>query len=75
MFAPQAERPINYNVLVRVRNKPSPLVLNVKGEGFALSPVLLLELPDGGCLELSRAGSNALDFGQVRAQRGSCLWQ
>lgn len=64
-FAPQAERPINYNVLVRIRNKPTPLQLNVKGEGYALSPSLLLELPDDSSLELSSSGVNTVDFGQV----------
>lgn len=65
VYAPQAERPINYNVVVRVRNKPTPLVLNVKGEGYALQPSMLLELPDDGSLEMSPAGINTLDFGQV----------
>lgn len=64
-FAPQEERPINYNVIVRVRNKPTPLQLNVKGEGYALSPSLLLELPDDTSLELSSSGVNTVDFGQV----------
>lgn len=64
-FAPQEERPINYNVIVRVRSKPTPLQLNVKGEGYALSPSLLLELPDDSSLELSSTGVNTVDFGQV----------
>lgn len=66
-FAPQEERPINYNVIVRVRNKPTPLQLNVKGEGYALSPSLLLELQDDSSLELSSSGVNTCDFGQVNA--------
>jgi hypothetical protein len=65
-FAPQEERPVNYNVIVRVRNKPTPLQLNVKGEGYALSPSLLLELPDDSSLDLSSSGVNTVDFGQVR---------
>jgi len=59
---------MNYNVVVRVRNKPLPLVLNVKGEGYALSAAMLLELPDEGSLEMSPAGQNMLDFGQVCCQ-------
>lgn len=58
---------MNYNVVVRVRNKPLPLVLNVKGEAYALSAAMLLELPDEGSLEMSPAGQNILDFGQVRS--------
>lgn len=72
VFAPQAERPINYNVAVRVRNKPTPLVLNVKGEGYALQPLLLLELPDDSSLEMSPSGTNNLDYGQVRCFLGCC---
>lgn len=68
-FAPQEEKPINYNVIVRVRNKPTPLQLNVKGEGYALSPSLLLELPDDSALELSSSGINTLDLGQVSRSR------
>jgi hypothetical protein len=64
-YAPQEERPINYNVIVRVRNKPTPLQLNVKGEGYALAPSLLLELPDDSSLELSNSGVNTVDFGQA----------
>lgn len=66
-YAPQEERPINYNVILRVRNKPTPLQLNVKGEGYALAPSLLLELPDDSSLELSSSGVNTVDFGQVCA--------
>jgi hypothetical protein len=51
--------------VVRVRNKPTPLVLNVKGEGYALQPSLLLELPDDSSLEMSPSGVNNLDYGQV----------
>jgi hypothetical protein len=69
VFVPQAERPINYNVAVRVRNKPTPLVLNVKGEGYALQPSLLLELPDDSSLEMSPLGINTLDYGQVSCPR------
>lgn len=51
--------------MIRVRNKPTPIVLNVKGEGYALQPSMLLELPDDSSLELSPAGTNAVDFGKV----------
>ena len=66
LFGPQLEKAVNYNVICRVRNKPTPLVLNVKEEGYALHNSLLQELPDGSTLELSAKGVNSLDFGQVR---------
>ena len=65
-FGPQLEKAVNYNVVCKVRNKPTPLVLNVKGAGYALHNTLLQELPDGSTLELSAKGINSLDFGQVR---------
>lgn len=70
VYAPQTERSINYNVVVNVRNKATPLVLNVKGEGYALQPNMLLELPDDASLELSPSGTNTIDFGKVGC--GAC---
>jgi hydrocephalus-inducing protein len=66
VFSPQLEKAVNYSVICKVRSKPTPLVLNVKGEGYALHNTLLQELPDGSTLELSKMGINDLDFGQVR---------
>jgi hypothetical protein len=73
-FTPTSERAINYNALLRIRNKPAPLFLNVKGEGYALATSLELELPDGGALELSPSGVNQLDLGQVRGSHSCRLW-
>jgi hypothetical protein len=64
-FAPRAEKDINFNVAARVRSKPTPLSLNVKGEGYALRSALLLEMADGALTELAAQGGNPVDFGQV----------
>ena len=37
IFEPHAEGQFNYNLLVDVKKKPSPLQLNIKGEGYKLS--------------------------------------
>lgn len=64
-FAPHSDRPVNYNVSARVRGKPTPLTLNVKGEGYVLRHAMLLELSDGRLVEMAPKGDNAVDFGQV----------
>lgn len=64
-FGPQTEKAVNYNVVCRVRNKPTPLTLNVKGEGYALRHALMLEMADGALTELAPRGDNTIDFGQV----------
>jgi hypothetical protein len=65
-FSPQLEKPLNLNVSCRVPGKPTPLSLNVKGEGYALRAGLQLGVADGGAVELAPLGENAVDFGQAR---------
>lgn len=65
-FTPRLERDINYNVIVNVKNKPSRLTLNVKGEGTAIHEALQLENADGTTVTLAPRQANTLDFGQVR---------
>ena len=46
-FAPTLEKQFNFNVELGVKNKSRPLVLNVKGEGYAIHDALLLEDASG----------------------------
>ncbi|EFJ42226.1 hypothetical protein VOLCADRAFT_67248 [Volvox carteri f. nagariensis] len=64
-FTPRLERDINYNVQCVVKNKPSRLVLNIKGEGTAIHEALQLENADGTTVLLAPRQPNAVDFGQV----------
>lgn len=42
-FAPALEKHFNFNVELKVKNKPAPLVLNVKGEGYAIHDSMQLQ--------------------------------
>ena len=74
-FAPRAEKALNYNIVARVRSKPTPLSLNVKGEGYALRSAMSMEMADGALTELGAGGDNPVDFGQVRGCRPSQGWE
>ncbi|KAJ3022533.1 hypothetical protein HKX48_005950 [Thoreauomyces humboldtii] len=67
-FVPSAEKIFNFNLLCNVRKKPSPLTINVKGEGYEIHDTLQGELPDGTLIELGAgAGArNVMDFGIVQ---------
>lgn len=64
-FTPRLERDINYNVQCIVKNKPTRLLLNVKGEGTAIHESLQLENADGTTVALAPRQPNSVDFGQV----------
>ena len=64
-FTPRLERDINYNLLCTVKNKPTRLTLNVKGEGTAIHEALQLENADGTTVTMAPRQSNTVDFGQV----------
>ena len=53
MFRPNSEAPVNYSVLCNVKQKPSKLTLNVKGQGYAVCESVLLESADGEEVPLS----------------------
>ena len=69
VFVADAEKPRNFNVVAEVRRKPSPLSLNVKGEGYALHETLELESMVPGeekpARLLAAPSKNAVDLGQV----------
>eukprot|EP00606_Chrysophyceae_sp_TOSAG23-5_P000584 GSChrysophyteH2.ASY1.ANO1.693.1 assembled CDS len=44
LFKPQDEVIYNYNIICDVKRKPNKLSINVKGEGYAVHPVVQLEL-------------------------------
>jgi hypothetical protein len=68
-FTPRLERDVNFNVTCNVKNKPTRLSLNVKGEGAAIRQELQLEGgADGSVVALAPKQPNALDFGQVCGQ-------
>lgn len=64
-FCPRLEKVYNFNLPCVVRTKPSPINLNVKGEGYMVHDVLMLEGEDGNMLDLSTQVPNIVEFGQV----------
>jgi hypothetical protein len=42
-FHPQEEVLHNFNIIMDVRRKPNKLTLNIKGEGYAVHPTVMLE--------------------------------
>jgi hypothetical protein len=64
-FAPSLEKNFNFNMELRVKNKPQPLVLNVKGQGYAIHDTLHLADATGKFVEISSFAPTRVDFGQV----------
>lgn len=80
MFKPQEEVLYNFNLQCDVKRKPSKLSINVKGEGYAVHPLLRLEQSDDqlkGATKGNKTGptyltllpapiTNIADFGAVQ---------
>ncbi|KAL1499824.1 hypothetical protein AB1Y20_012509 [Prymnesium parvum] len=64
-FAPTLEKHFNFNMELRVKNKPQPLVLNVKGEGYAIQDSIQLQDSSGKLVEISPHTRTLVDFGEV----------
>ena len=71
-FRPQEEVVYNFNVLCDVKRKPNKLSLNIKGEGYAVYPLLQLETEEGAQAGLGftilrpSPSVNYVDFGAVQ---------
>ncbi|KAI9203105.1 uncharacterized protein BJ171DRAFT_600257 [Polychytrium aggregatum] len=67
VFCPSSEKSFNFNLMCNVRKKPTPVGINIKGEGYEIHESLQSELADGSVFELvSSPGDNTIDFGQVQ---------
>ncbi|KAJ1558923.1 hypothetical protein HK096_003058, partial [Nowakowskiella sp. JEL0078] len=66
VFNPATEKIFNFNLICNVRKKPTPLSINVKGEGYEIHESALSELSDGSMFELSTVENNLIDFGEVQ---------
>ncbi len=76
LFKPQDEVVYNYNIVCDVKRKPNKLNINVKGEGYAVHPSLLIEqneeqiassASDSRFVALKpRPAVNYADFGTVK---------
>ncbi|KAJ3305286.1 hypothetical protein HDV03_001884, partial [Kappamyces sp. JEL0829] len=68
LFSPPTEKLFNFNLNCNVRKKPSPITVNVKGEGYKIHESVLVEMPDGTNYELGADSDvpNIIDFGMVQ---------
>ncbi len=67
-FSPPSEKQFNFNMICNIRKKPTPLSINVKGEGYKVHESLQVEQADGTNFELGSdmETPNILDFGVVQ---------
>ncbi|KAJ3215867.1 hypothetical protein HDU67_010224 [Dinochytrium kinnereticum] len=69
IFCPSAEKVFNFNLVCNVKKKPTPVTMNVKGEGYEIHESIQGEMADGTVFELvssAQNGENTVDFGQVQ---------
>lgn len=64
-ITPLNEKLINFNILCKVVGKLSHLQLNIKSEGYAMSCAILYEDIKGIMSELTKWGSDEMDFAEV----------
>ena len=77
-FTASLPQEFNFNLECRVKQKPSPLHLNVKASGYAIQMSLLYTSPDGRetALPVQPPASKEISFGQVRKEASSLMvWQ
>lgn len=74
IFTPASEKSFNFNLVCNVRKKPTPLKINVKGEGYEIHEALQTELQDGSVLQLSDnpQSETTVDFGSVQINEKRC---
>ncbi|KAL5255873.1 hypothetical protein ACHWQZ_G011188 [Mnemiopsis leidyi] len=72
IFEPYAEGLFNYNLIVDVKKKPSPLQLNVKGEGYQMQIACSVQDQKGSQLTLLPGNTNNIvNFGEVQLNEKS----
>ena len=73
-FRPDGEAAVNYTVTCNVKQKATPLTLNVKGEGYAVRQQVTLEAPDGSEVPLvAKVRNEALSVHAAPATQSSSL--
>ena len=66
-FVATQEREYNFNLQCQVKKKPSPIILNVKAEGFLITYTLHYEDRKGSMVELltGKGEKRQIEFGKV----------
>jgi hypothetical protein len=70
-FLPLSEKMYNFNLICNIRKKPTPVTLNVKGEGYIIQDSMNVEMTDGSTCGLSSDSENSIDFGIVQINEKS----
>lgn len=73
-FLPTTEKFYNFNLSCNVRKKPTPITINIKGEGYKIHDIVEAELLDGTTVKLN-AGNDKdflVDFGAVQINEKRC---
>lgn len=72
-FTASLPQEFNFNLECRVKQKPTPLHLNVKASGYAIQMSLLYTGPSGRetVLPVQPQASKEISFGQVRKEASS----
>lgn len=65
-FAPRIESDFNFNLVCNVKRKPTPVNVNVKGEGYAIHDEIYTEDLHGNEVALVAGTQNLLHFGEVQ---------
>ena len=68
LFAPPSEKFFNFNLVCNVKKKPTPISVNIKGEGYKIHDSVSVEMLDGSHYELGSDpdSQNEVDFGVVQ---------
>ncbi|XP_066540500.1 hydrocephalus-inducing protein homolog isoform X2 [Hoplias malabaricus] len=64
-FTPTQEGSVEFNLLIAVRGKVHPLTVNVKAEGYSMTPCVHYEGPEGAVKQLCPTGVLLVDFKMV----------
>ena len=64
-YKPTSEAEVNFNVVCRVKKKTTPLLINVKAQGFKVNMEVVCEDSNGMKVMLSQNGTNVINFGDV----------
>jgi hydrocephalus-inducing protein len=65
-LTPDMEKDYNFNLVCDIRNKPTPLSLNVKGQGYAIHDAVQLVDKDGKAVTMSSELANQVNFGALQ---------
>jgi hydrocephalus-inducing protein len=67
-FTPSSEKLFNFTLTCNIRKKPTPLKINVKGEGYEIHESVQAEMGDGSTYNIlsGKDSQNIIEFGQVQ---------